>query len=159
MKQIVVATDGSEHGRRAVELALDLAAPTGAELTIVFVRHAPPPLLGAPYYQHSLSTELRHAEEVAAFAEAQARDCGVEAEVEVLEGEPAHRIVELARAREADLIVVGSRGLGVVQSALFGSVSKTLVTQAQRPVLVVKEPSREQPQRDRALVHNGSVLS
>jgi len=144
MKQIVVATDGSEHGRHAVELALDLAAPTGAELTIVFVRHAPPPLLGTPYYQHSLSTELRHAEEVAAFAEAQARDCGVEAEVEVLEGEPAHRIVELARAREADLIVVGSRGRGSVAGTLLGSVSRDVMQHADRPVLVA---ARRAPRR------------
>ena len=136
MKQIVVATDGSEHGRHAVELALDLAAPTGAELTIVFVRHAPPPLLGTPYYQHSLSTELRHAEEVAAAAEAQARAAGVDAEFEVLEGDPAERIVELARARDADLIVVGSRGRGSIVGTLLGSVSREVMRHADRPVLV-----------------------
>jgi nucleotide-binding universal stress UspA family protein len=51
MKRILVATEGSEHVRYAVEQALDLARPAGARLTIVFVRHAPSPLLGAPYYQ------------------------------------------------------------------------------------------------------------
>lgn len=136
MKRILVATDGSEPGRCAVEQALELAGPTAAQVTIVFVRHAPPPLLGSPYYQRSLSTELRHAEQVAVVAEAQARAAGVDAEFEVLEGEPAERIVELARAREADLIVVGSRGRGSIVGTLLGSVSREVMRHADRPVLV-----------------------
>jgi len=61
---------------------------------------------------------------------------GVEAETEVLEGDPAGRILELARLRDVDLIVVGSRGLGPVAGALLGSVSREVVQRADRPVLV-----------------------
>ena len=57
MKQILVATDGSENGRNALEEAIELAAAAGARLTIVYVRHAPPPVLGEPFYQRSLSAE------------------------------------------------------------------------------------------------------
>jgi nucleotide-binding universal stress UspA family protein len=136
MKQILVATDGSEGGRYAVEQGLALARPAGAQLTIVFVRPAPLGLLGAPYYQRSLSTDLRHADEVAALVEAQAGEAEVEAEVEVLEGDPADRIVELARSRDVDLIVVGSRGRGHITETLLGSVSREVVRHADRPVLV-----------------------
>jgi nucleotide-binding universal stress UspA family protein len=134
--KILVATDGSEHGQYAVEQALGLAGPTNAGLTIVYVRHAPAPVLGDPYYQRSLSAGLRHAEEVAAQAKRQAADAGVDAEVEVLEGPPAHSIVELAQAREVDLIVVGSRGRGPVAGTLLGSVSSEVMRHADRPVLV-----------------------
>jgi len=61
---------------------------------------------------------------------------GVDAETEVLEGDPAGRILELARLRDVDLIVVGSRGLGPIAGALVGSVSREVVHRADRPVLV-----------------------
>ena len=65
--------------------------------------------------------------------------CG--ADTEILEGNPAEQIVELARARNAPLIVVGSRGLGAVTGALLGSVSSAIIHRADRPVLVVPRPS------------------
>jgi nucleotide-binding universal stress UspA family protein len=64
----------------------------------------------------------------------------VDAEQEILEG-AADRAVELARDRNAPLIVVGSRGLGAVAGALLGSVSSPVIHRADRPVLVVPRPS------------------
>ena len=136
MKQILVATDGSENGRYALDEAVELAAAAGAKLTVVYVRHAPLPVLGEPVYQRSLSAELRHANETVAIATGVAHTAGVEAEAEVLEGDPAKRIVELARLRDVDLIVVGSRGLGAVAGTLLGSVSRDVLHHADRPVLV-----------------------
>lgn len=136
MKQILVATDGSENGRYALEEAVELAASAGAGLTVVYVRHAPLPLLGEPVYQRSLSAELRHANETVAVAKGLARTAGIEAEGEVLEGDPAKRILELARLRDVDLIVVGSRGLGPLAGTLLGSVSLDVLHHADRPVLV-----------------------
>jgi nucleotide-binding universal stress UspA family protein len=49
MKKILVATDGSERGRHALDEALGLAQASGAAVTIVYVRHAPLPLLGDPF--------------------------------------------------------------------------------------------------------------
>jgi len=136
MKQILVATDGSENGRHALDEAVELAAAAGAKLTVVYVRHAPLPVLGEPVYQRSLSLELRHANETVAIAIGLAHTAGVEAEAEVLEGDPAKLIVELARLLDVDLIVVGSRGLGTVAGALLGSVSRDVLHHADRPVLV-----------------------
>jgi nucleotide-binding universal stress UspA family protein len=136
MKQILVATDGSENSRHALDEAVELAATAGAKLTVVYVRHAPLPVLGDPVYQRALSADMRHANETVAIATGVAHSAGVEAEGEVLEGDPAKRILELARLRDADLIVVGSRGRGSVASTLLGSVSHDVVHHADRPVLV-----------------------
>lgn len=137
MKQILVATDGSETSRAALEEAIELAAAAKAKLTVVYVRPGPLPVLGEPVYQRSLSAELGHANETLAIATGLARTAGVEAEGEVLEGDPAKRIVELARARDAGLIVVGSRELGALSRTLLGSVSSDVLHHADRPVLVV----------------------
>jgi nucleotide-binding universal stress UspA family protein len=136
MEKILVAIDGSEHARYALEEALELAEAGGATVTIVYVRHAPIPILGDPLYQRALSVELLHADEALAVAAGVARVACIDAEVEVLEGNPAQRILELARLRDVNLIVVGSRGRGAIAGALLGSVSREIVHHADRPVLV-----------------------
>jgi nucleotide-binding universal stress UspA family protein len=136
MKQILVATDGSENGRNALDEAIEVAVAAAAGLTVVYVRRAPLPVIGEPFYQRGLSAELRHANETSAIALGVAHTAGVEAEAVVLEGDPAEQILDLARIRDVDLIVVGSRGLGTMAGVLLGSVSRAVVRDADRPVLV-----------------------
>jgi nucleotide-binding universal stress UspA family protein len=62
---------------------------------------------------------------------------GVDADEEILEGSAPDRVVDLARSRDAAVIVVGSRGLGAVSGALLGSVSSAIEHPADRPVLIV----------------------
>jgi nucleotide-binding universal stress UspA family protein len=62
---------------------------------------------------------------------------GVPASTELLTGNPADEIVAYADSIDADVIVVGSRGLGAITSALLGSVSHGVLREARRPVLVV----------------------
>jgi nucleotide-binding universal stress UspA family protein len=145
MKQILVATDGSENAQYAVEQAVELARSREAELVIAYVRHSPMPVLGEPVYQRSLTREIQVAQEATEYAESRAREAGVEPDVEIVEGNPAGRIVELAHDRDVDLIVVGSRGLGTVAGALLGSVSRDVVQHADRPVLVATRKAARRP--------------
>jgi nucleotide-binding universal stress UspA family protein len=137
MQSILIAVDGSTGSDRAVEEGLELAAATGASVTFVFVRQPPMPILGSPYYQRSVTSELEHAEDALDRARTAAAEHDVPATAEILEGGAAHEIVELAHSRGVDAIVVGSRGLGAMTGVLLGSVSRAVVHDADRPVLVV----------------------
>ncbi len=69
------------------------------------------------------------------------RQLGAAVEVEIRAGRPAEVLTEVAREREADLLIVGSRGRSAARSALLGSVSAHLVDHAPCPVLVARRPS------------------
>ena len=138
MNHIVIGTDGSPGARAAVSEGLEMARRLGGQVTFVAVRHGIS-VLGDPYYQHRLSDQLAHARAAVEDAMAEAERLGVHAEYEIAEGEAADEILKAARYREADLIVVGSRGLGAIAGALLGSVSRKLVQHSPIPVLVVKE--------------------
>ena len=63
---------------------------------------------------------------------------GIDLKTELLLGNPADEIVAFGDAIDADLIVVGSRGYGAIASALLGSVSRAVLHESRRPVLVVR---------------------
>jgi nucleotide-binding universal stress UspA family protein len=142
MKRVVIACDGSAGSREALEQGVELARAAGAIATLVYVRHAPLPLVGDPFYERALNGELRRGRDILDDARALAAGAGVPAETELLEGDPAEQIVELARLRGAALIVVGCRDRGAIAEALLGSVSRAIVHDADRPVLVAKRRGR-----------------
>ena len=140
MKKIVIATDGSPSAREALEFGLELAVEQDAEPIVVHVAPAldvlPASSFGMPgALPHELTQHDRALlEEAASFAAEE----GVEAKTELLIGDPVDEIVAYADSIDADLIVVGSRGRGAVASALLGSVSRGVLHEARRPVLVVR---------------------
>jgi nucleotide-binding universal stress UspA family protein len=143
MKKLVIATDGSPSAFEAVEYGLELADESGAEPIFVHVAPAIDVLpaigigAGAPAgaIRHELTDDdrasLDDAMELAAAK-------GIDAETELLAGNPVEQIVAYADSVDADLIVVGSRGHGAIASALLGSVSRGVVHESHRPVLVVR---------------------
>jgi nucleotide-binding universal stress UspA family protein len=131
----IVGYDGSEEARVAFAVAIDRSQPSD---TIVVV-HATSPAsswLGDPYYSHIVETIHDKAERVLDELRPIAEQLETAIEFEVLEGPPAEVLIRAAAVREADEIVVGSRGLGRIRGAL-GSVSHALLREAARPVLVV----------------------
>jgi nucleotide-binding universal stress UspA family protein len=116
-----------------------VARTLGTRAVLVYVRPSLGPL-GDPYYQEKLTEQMGHARAALERAHELLAQEGVDADEEILEGSAADRVVELARARNAPLIVVGSRGLGAVAGALLGSVSSAIIHRADRPVLVVPSP-------------------
>lgn len=144
MKKFLIATDGSSSAQEAVELALELAADHQA--LPVFV-HVAPAFEVLPSGGWVPGTAIAHpitASDHEALWKAlqRADELGINAETKLLTGDPADEIVAYADSLDADLIVVGSRGYGAVQGALLGSVSRRVLHEAHRPVLVAR-PARE----------------
>ena len=143
MRKILIATDGSPAALQAVELGLELAEEQHAQPTFVHVAPAADVLpvagfgmAGPVSVPHELAEEDRSSlDEAVRLAEQR----GLDARTKLLAGDPAREIVAFADEIDADLIVVGSRGLGTIGSALLGSVSHKLLHEAKRPVMVVRE--------------------
>jgi nucleotide-binding universal stress UspA family protein len=138
--RVIVAVDGSASSQVAIESGLRLARDFGARLTFVSVYRPPPGVLGRPFHQRVLGKRLNAARTALAKARAAAERAGVEAGYELIAGKPAEELARLARLRDVDLVVVGSRDLPRRLAGLLGSVSRALVGEADRAVLVAKGP-------------------
>jgi nucleotide-binding universal stress UspA family protein len=105
----------------------------------VYAYDAPSSFLGAPYFDEALSDSQLRGRDL--LDELRSDDgLGPDVKLDLLEGPPAEAIARAAAVRDADEIVVGTRGLGRFRGA-FGSVSHALLHEADRPVVVVPQPS------------------
>lgn len=144
MTTIVIATDGSDEAHEAVEYGLELAAEEDARAILLQVM---PPVdwtrLDRGGIVRPLPSEIRLSTP-AALDEAAllAADHGIDVTTEVLAGNPADEIVAYADSIDADMIVIGSRGRGAIAGALLGSVSRDVLRESRRPVIVVPSSPR-----------------
>lgn len=133
---VVVGYDGSDTARLALRTAARQAGE-GGRVFVVYAYELPPEMLGSPYYNDALSA---HRDRGRALLDELPLDreelAGPTYELELIGGPPAQAIADVARARDADQIVVGARGMGRMR-ALLGSVSHELLHVADRPVLVI----------------------
>ena len=133
-KTIIVGYDGSEAARAAVAYAARQASDAGRVVAVHAFQRVPD-RLGFPSYQHVLDASQadgrRHLEALEDEWSAEAQ-----LETSLLEGPAARAVLSAADAREADEIVVGSRGFGPIRGAL-GSVSHALLRDADRVVVVI----------------------
>lgn len=142
-RRIVVGYDGSPAARAALAQAAERAGDDGH----VYVVHAyclPADWLGTPNDQSLLDVELQRAQSLVEHLEEKSGvDLhGVEWEIELMGDRPARAIANVAAAREADEIIVGTRGFGVAR-ALLGSVAHEIIHLAECPVTVIPERAVE----------------
>jgi nucleotide-binding universal stress UspA family protein len=130
-KSIVVGTDGSQTATVAVDHAIELAKTTGATLHVVTAHHklsAGMAALGAEHGGPTFDTNevnqsiALQSEKICEVALRSAKDGGVPAESHVRAGEAADVIVAVAEDVNADLVVIGNRGMSGVKRFVLGSV-------------------------------------
>ncbi len=134
MGRIVVGVDGSANSHRALAWAAVEAKLRSATLSLVhswrFLPVVPDPLAGIPHIDIEGAAKEVMDDAVAALA-----DTGVPVETEVSNESAAHALVSASEG--ADLIVVGSRGMGGFKGLLLGSVSQQVAHHAHCPVVIV----------------------
>ena len=152
---ILLATDGSEATGLAQEHILALRWPTPVHVTVMTAIETPhPPFTSLTPEAHGAYTSAvgvlrQDVEGKAADVVREARRA-LEPHVgsvitRIHEGPPGHVIVDIANASRADLVAVGSRGLGMVTGFLLGSISHYVVRHASCSVLVAKCPLMRDP--------------
>jgi nucleotide-binding universal stress UspA family protein len=143
-RSIVVGTDGSDTATKAVNQAVDLARAVGATLELVSAyepvpaqrlnderRQAPEDLQWAINPREDVDATLETAAEVA-------RKAGVPVTVYARQGDPADAILDVAEEREADLVVVGNKGMTGAKRFLLGSVPNKISHHAPCSVLIIR---------------------
>ncbi|OYR43280.1 MULTISPECIES: universal stress protein [unclassified Halorubrum] len=138
--RILVPTDGSTEGERAVAHALDLAAVHDAAVHAVHVvdtaSYAGMPMEAS---WEGVGELLRgDAEEAVAAVEELAEETVVDVETAVVEGSPSREIIRYAEGNGCDLVVMGTHGRGGIDRLLLGSVAEKVVRGAAVPVLTVR---------------------
>ena len=143
-QSIVVGTDGSDTARKAVREAVELAKSLNASLDIVSAyepvsgqrlreeaRQAPEDLQWTINAREDVDATLREAEE-------EIEDSGVQVRTFAREGDPADAILDVAEERDADLIVVGNKGMTGARRFLLGSVPNKVSHHAPCSVLIIR---------------------
>ena len=149
IQKILVAYDGSAQSKEALDWAIDLSLMTKAQVMVVKViemmslremtdlyeggAHAD--LLVAKIEELQKADQKLLEEAIAAVGQRK----GVAITTALLHGNVAAAIIEFSKENDVDLIVVGTKGHGVLEDLLMGSVTRNLVSLSRIPVLVVKD--------------------
>jgi nucleotide-binding universal stress UspA family protein len=143
-RSILVGTDGSDTAKKAVEEAIDLAKAVGAAITLVSAyepvpqarlreeaRQTPADLQWMVNPREEVDATLSDAADVV-------REAGLEVETFAREGSPADAILDVAEERDADLIIVGNKGMTGARRFLLGSVPNKVSHHAPCSVLIIR---------------------
>lgn len=149
--RVLFATDGSKYANMASKFLIDLPLPKQSQVTIVTAlqSYVEPLMMPNLYLEttQEVLADLRAAEEseaekIIAKSTRQFEANGYVTTSAILRGAAAESILKAANEHDPDIIVVGSRGLGGVESFLLGSVSERVVRHAPCSVLIVKPPKK-----------------
>ena len=142
--RIVVGTDGSETATAAVETAVELAKLSGAKLEIVSA-YQPIPQSRLREEESGISGDISHTinpredvQLVLGNAAAVAKKADVEVVTHPREGDPADAILDVAEENDADLVLVGNKGMTGARRFLLGSVPNNVSHHAPCSVIIVR---------------------
>lgn len=141
-RKIMIATDGSEEVKKALNTAVEISKLTTAKLYAVHV-------ISMGFYSMTLPTDEdwnkafqerieTEGKEATAFVENAGKVANVEVESVILRGSPAEEIIGFAEKNDIDLIVMGTLGRTGIKGYLIGSVAEKVVRHSKKPVLVVR---------------------
>ena len=154
-QKVLVPFDGSEHSRRALESAIQIAKSFNSKLMLLTVHHViitpvtspeltiqtpviVPDASAAEMTERAIEAAHNYDKKILAEAEAKVRSEKVEVETELIDGNAVEEIVRKAEEGKFDLIVMGARGLSTIKKLFIGSVSDGVIKKAPCPVLIVK---------------------
>jgi nucleotide-binding universal stress UspA family protein len=143
IRRILHPSDFSSASSAAFAKALEMSKANRAELLVAHVVAPVVPMMGDGYVSPSLYQELETSARSQAQAQldrllAKARKAGVRAKSLLMQGAPHEQITRAARAKRADLIVLGTHGRTGLAKFFVGSVASRVVSTASCPVLTVR---------------------
>ena len=137
-EHILVAVDGSEHSDKTLGQAAALARTFQSGRTLVHAYPSTVDIVGSSDYTSVLARRTERGQQVLDEMAAKLGGDGPKAETELCEGPAADAVLDKAQELDAALIVLGSRGLGMVERWLLGSVGHKVCHLAHCPVLLVR---------------------
>ena len=135
---ILVAVDGSDNSLRAVDQASAIARRFDATLILVHAYPHTSDLRGYADFAKLVARRKKAGQTVIDQVRERLGDVPFSVRESLLEGPESDAILRVAESQAADLIVVGTRGLGALKGALMGSISRKVLHYAACSVLVVK---------------------
>jgi nucleotide-binding universal stress UspA family protein len=151
--KILLAVDGSAYSEAAIEEVLRRPWPPQSEVKVITAFETPlmvgiEPWAAMPTYFDQLEKAVREAAEAITGGALEKlktiKDSTLKISSEAIEGPPKQMIVEEAERWDADLIIMGSRGLGAWNRLLLGSVSSAVVHHAKCSVEIVRRQQADQ---------------
>ena len=142
--KVLVAVDGSEHSKKAIELGVDLASKWNAEIYFIHVMQETD--VPESFREYAKAEDMDFGSYFKAFneqflvpAEDRAKAAGIKkVELIATSGDPADEILKAAETYQADLMILGSRGLGRFSRAFMGSVTTKVLNHAKCTCIAVK---------------------
>jgi nucleotide-binding universal stress UspA family protein len=140
LKAVLVPIDFADNNRGAFALAESLARDHGARLILVHVVLSPPFVSPREMEKAMRDPNEYRQELIEKIRSYRPRDSRLTVEYHIVLGDPIEEIVETARARHCDLIVMSTHGRSGVRRLLMGSVAEGVLRKAPCPVITFREP-------------------
>ncbi|MBA1304471.1 universal stress protein [Stutzerimonas stutzeri] len=143
MRRLLVAYDGSDNSKRALQYVVDLARDTGMALQVHVVNVQHEPIIYGEYVTSAMIDELNNSlmaksrsvlDEAAAMLQAGGLACETHTQL----GNVAEQINDAVKRLGCDTVVMGTRGLGSFTGLVLGSVASRVIHEVSVPVLLVK---------------------